>query len=68
LGIEKLYARAIVTFLVVAGLSLEQVKTKHYWVFMVVAITSERIAWLKNWSSEQHIESLIDEETACVDH
>lgn len=68
LGIEKLYARAIVTFLVVAGLGLEQVKTKHYWIFMVVAITSERIAWLKNRSSEQHIESLINEETACISY
>jgi hypothetical protein len=48
LGFEKFYSRAIVTFLLVSGLSVGQLATKHYWIFMVIVITSERIARLKS--------------------
>ena len=67
LGTEKLYARAIVTFLLVAGLSLGQTFAKYYWIFMVIAITCERIAWLKSQNSE-YIESQTDEETESIDY
>jgi len=43
LGIEKLYARAVLTFLLVAGLSHVRLYTKFYWVFLAVIMASERI-------------------------
>jgi hypothetical protein len=48
LGFEKFYSRAIVTFLLVSGLSLGQIAAKHYWIFMVIAMTCERVARLKS--------------------
>jgi len=44
LGWEKLYARAILTFLLVMGLNVGQLYQKHFWVFLVFVIISERIA------------------------
>jgi len=44
LGLEKLYARAILTYLLIMGLNVGQLYQKHYWVFLAFIIASERIA------------------------
>ncbi|MFQ6034977.1 MAG: O-antigen ligase family protein [Sedimentisphaerales bacterium] len=44
LGWEKLYARAVLTFLLVMGLNVGQLYQKHFWVFLVFVMASERIA------------------------
>ncbi len=41
---EKLYARAILTFLLVMGLNVGQLYQKHFWIFLVFVMSSERIA------------------------
>jgi len=46
LGAEKLYARAILTYLLIMGL-------KHYWVFLAFVIASERMAWFFNEAEEE---------------
>jgi hypothetical protein len=45
LGLEKLYARAILTYLLIMGLNVGQLYQKHYWVFLAFIIASERMAW-----------------------
>ena len=44
LGLEKLYARAILTYLLVMGLNVGQLFQKHYWVFLAFILASERVA------------------------
>ena len=44
LGLEKLYARAILTYLLIMGLNVGQLYQKHYWVFLAFIIASERMA------------------------
>jgi len=44
LGWEKIYARAILTLLLVMGLNVGQLYQKHYWVFLVFVMASKRIA------------------------
>lgn len=44
LGLEKLYARAILTYLLVMGLNVGQLYQKHYWVFLAFVMASERVA------------------------
>jgi O-antigen ligase len=44
LGYEKLFARAILTFLLVMGLDVPQLYQKHFWVFLVFIMVSEQIA------------------------
>lgn len=46
LGLEKLYARAVLTFLLVMGLSVGQLFHKYYWVFLVFVMAGERIGGL----------------------
>ncbi|UCE47945.1 MAG: hypothetical protein JSW47_20395, partial [Phycisphaerales bacterium] len=38
LGLEKLYARAILTYLLIMGLNVGQLYQKHYWVFLAFVI------------------------------
>ena len=45
LGPEKLYARAILTYLLIMGLNVGQLYQKHYWVFLAFVLASERMAW-----------------------
>jgi len=45
LGVEKLYARALLTYLLIMGLNVGQLYQKHYWVFLAFVIASERMAW-----------------------
>jgi hypothetical protein len=44
LTLEKLYARAVLTFLLVMGLNIKQVSAKYYWVFLGFVLAAERIA------------------------
>ena len=44
LGLEKLYARAILTYLLVMGLNVGQLYQKHYWMFLAFVLASERMA------------------------
>jgi len=44
LGLEKLYARAVLTYLLVMGLNVGQLYQKHYWVFLAFVLASERMA------------------------
>jgi hypothetical protein len=44
LGLEKLYARAILTYLLIMGLNVGQLYQKHYWVFLAFILASERMA------------------------
>lgn len=43
-GWEKLYARAVLTFLLVMGLNVGQLPWKYFWAFLAFVIASERIA------------------------
>ncbi|UCG57497.1 MAG: O-antigen ligase family protein [Phycisphaerales bacterium] len=45
-GLEKLYARAVLTYLLVVGMNNANVFAKFYWVFLVMAMVSERISHL----------------------
>ncbi|OHB74848.1 MAG: hypothetical protein A2Z25_09140 [Planctomycetes bacterium RBG_16_55_9] len=44
LGLEKLYARAVLTYLLVMGLNVGQLYQKHYWVFLGFVLASDRMA------------------------
>jgi len=46
LGWEKLYVRAVLTFLLVMGLNVGQLYQKHFWVFLAFVMAGERIATL----------------------
>jgi hypothetical protein len=45
LTVEKLYARAMLTFLLVMGLNIKQVSAKYYWVFLGFVLAAERLGW-----------------------
>jgi len=49
LTLEKLYARAVLTFLLVMGLNIKQVSAKYYWVFLAFVLAAERLGW---WHTE----------------
>jgi hypothetical protein len=66
-GPEKLYSRAILTYLLVSGLSLGQIGQKHYWIFMIIAMACERMAHLKNQAFE-YIESSNEEEASSINY
>jgi len=42
-GLEKLYARAVLTFLIVIGLTMGQLTEKYLWLFWAVIMAAERI-------------------------
>jgi len=52
IGVEKLYARAILTFLLVMGLGMSQLTMKHLWVFLAIIMAIERISWLRSGITE----------------
>jgi hypothetical protein len=45
LTVEKLYARAVLTFLLVMGLNIKQVSAKYYWIFLGFVLAAERLGW-----------------------
>lgn len=60
---EKLYARTVLTFLLVMGLNIKQVSAKYYWVFLAFVLAAERLGW---WHAEPQEEwtDETDEEVA----
>ncbi len=66
LTLEKLYARAILTFLLVMGLNIKQVSAKYYWVFLAFVLAAERLSW---WRAEEtdDLADEADEELAYTD-
>ncbi len=59
LTLEKLYARAVLTFLLVMGLNIKQVSAKYYWVFLAFVLAAERLSWF--YTGEKP-EKLVDDE------
>jgi hypothetical protein len=53
LGLEKLYARAILTYLLVMGMNVGQLYQKHYWVFLAFVMASERMAWFFSETADE---------------
>jgi hypothetical protein len=49
LTLEKLYARAVLTFLLVMGLNIKQLSAKYYWAFLGFVLAAERLGW---WRAE----------------
>ena len=46
LSIEKLYARAVLTFLIVMGLGLGQLELKYFWLFLAAVMAFEHLGRL----------------------
>ena len=57
LTLEKLYARAVLTFLLVMGLNIKQLSAKYYWVSLAFVLAAERLG---GWHAEP-AEALADE-------
>ncbi len=68
LGWEKLYARAVLTFLLVNGLSIGQLYHKHFWVFLAVVVAMERISYLKSAQTENLAEESVEDEIEEFEH
>jgi len=66
LTLEKLYARAVLTFLLVMGLNIKQLSAKYYWVFLAFVLAAERFSW---WRTEEtdDLADEADEELAYTD-
>ncbi|MCH5376358.1 MAG: hypothetical protein JJ992_20500, partial [Planctomycetes bacterium] len=66
LTLEKLYARAVLTFLLVMGLNIKQVSAKYYWVFLAFVLAAERLSW---WYADPEDELCedADEDVADID-
>ena len=65
LTLEKLYARAVLTFLLVMGLNIKQLSAKYYWVFLAFVLAAERLAWWHAEMEEEWVEET-DEEAASL--
>ncbi|MBN1509386.1 MAG: hypothetical protein JW955_21245 [Sedimentisphaerales bacterium] len=55
LTLEKLYARAVLTYLLVMGLNIKQLSAKYYWAFLGFVLAAERLGW---WHSEPERETM----------
>jgi hypothetical protein len=64
LTVEKLYARAVLTFLLVMGLNIKQVSAKYYWIFLGFVLAAERLGWGHVEPPEELLEQPDDTETA----
>jgi hypothetical protein len=62
LTVEKLYARAVLTFLLVMGLNIKQVSAKYYWVFLAFVLAAERLGWGHVERQEDPTEEMDDAE------
>jgi O-antigen ligase len=60
LGMEKLYARTVLTYLLVMGLNVVHMGKKYFWVFFVITIVTEQIARLH--ASDKSPESIMYEQ------
>jgi len=67
LTLEKLYARAVLTFLLVMGFNIKQLSAKYYWVFVAFVLAAERLGW---WHTEMQEGSAqeTDEDAAGIDY
>jgi hypothetical protein len=61
LTLEKLYARAVLTFLLVMGLNIKQVSAKYYWVFLAFVLAAERLGGWHASSAEEAVEETDEE-------
>ena len=59
LSIDKVYNRTVLTFLIVAGLSLTQIAMKHYWIFMALILAND---YLVRNESENEIDDAVYEQ------
>ena len=59
LSLEKLYSRALLTFLIVMGLNIGQVFKKYYWISLALVLATERIAHL--WTPEPEYDDTYEE-------
>ncbi len=72
LTFEKLYARAVLTFLLVMGLSIKQVSAKYFWVFLAFVLAAERVSWVfadsdESWEDDPTDGMDEEEDVACLD-
>jgi len=68
LTLEKLYARAVLTYLLVMGLNIKQLSAKYYWVFLAFVLAAERLSrWYAEEEDEEDEPAEADEELACLD-
>lgn len=58
LSIEKLYARAILTLIIIMGLAMGQLTEKYLWLFWAVIMAAERMSWLSRDDSQMLSEKL----------
>jgi hypothetical protein len=61
LTLEKLYARAVLTFLLVMGLNIKQVSAKYYWAFLGFVLAAERLGWWRTEPAEEGAEQADEE-------
>ena len=64
LTLEKIYARAVLTFLLVMGLNIKQLSAKYYWVFLAYVLAAERLGW---WRAETAAELADETDEAVAD-
>ena len=69
LTLEKLYARAVLTFLLVMGLNIKQLSAKYFWVFLAFVLAAERLSQGQaEPEDEEELAEESDEEVACPDY
>jgi hypothetical protein len=68
LGLEKLYSRAVLTFLIVMGLNIGQVFKKYYWISLALVLAAERIGWLVSTEPEDDNRYCEDSVPASLDN
>jgi hypothetical protein len=66
LTMEKLYARAILTFLLVMGLNIKQLSAKYYWVFLAFVLAAERLSCWRA-KAQENLADEMDEDLAYPD-
>ncbi len=63
LTLEKLYARAVLTYLLVMGLNIKQLSAKYYWAFLAFVLAAERLGWWHDESQDQSSEEAEEDES-----
>jgi hypothetical protein len=62
-GPEKIYTRAVLTFLLVMGLNVPQIYTKHFWVFLAMVMAIEELMKYRHLKTDDSIPDLEYQET-----
>jgi len=68
LGPEKIYTRAVLTYLLIMGLNVPQIFTKHYWTFLTIIIAIERLGRVSSPAAEELPENLEYDDTLLPDY